>query len=89
LVEPTASVDVVNVAFPPLSCPVPSTIFPAIKVTGPVGLTVGDVMVAVKVTACPDVDGFGDEVSVAELVASVTTWFTTEDVLLRLFASPL
>ena len=52
LVEPTASVDVVNFAFPPpLSCAVPSTVFPAAKVTGPVGITVGEVIVAVKVTA--------------------------------------
>jgi predicted small secreted protein len=64
LVEPTASVEVVNFASPPLSCAVPSTVSPTAKVTGPVGVTVGDVIVAVKVTACPDVDGVGDDVSV-------------------------
>jgi hypothetical protein len=51
LVEPTGNVDVVNFAFPPLSCAVPSTVFPAVKVTVPVGTTVGDEIVAVKVTA--------------------------------------
>jgi hypothetical protein len=51
LVEPTASVEIVNFAFPLLSCAVPSTVFPAVKVTGPVGTTVGDEIFAVKVTA--------------------------------------
>ena len=40
----------------------------AMKVTGPVGITVGDVIVAVNVTACPCFDGFRDEMIVAELV---------------------
>jgi hypothetical protein len=51
LVEPTASAEIVSFAFRPLSCPFPSTVFPAVKVTGPVGTTVGDEIVAVKVTA--------------------------------------
>lgn len=66
----------------------PRIVFPMAKVTGPVGFTVGDVMVAVKVTASPEVDGLGEEVSVAELVASVTTSFSTGDVLPALLASP-
>jgi hypothetical protein len=49
-VEPTASVDVVNVALPLVSSTVPSVVFPAVKVTGPVGVVVGDVILAVKVT---------------------------------------
>ncbi len=53
LVEPAASVDVVNVAFPLVSSTVPSVVFPAVKVTGPVGVVVGEVILAVKVTACP------------------------------------
>jgi hypothetical protein len=32
-------------------------------------VTVGDVIFAAKVTACPEVDGFDEEVNVAELVA--------------------
>ena len=44
--------------------------------------TVGDEIVAVKVTACGlCVDGFGDEVSVAVLVVCRTSWFNTADVL--------
>lgn len=81
LVEPTASDEMVSVALPALSCIVPSTIFPDVKVTGPVGITVGDVIFAVKVTASPCVDGLGDEVSVALLVVSNTTWVRTVDVL--------
>ena len=73
LVEPTACVDVVNFALPPLSCAVPSTVLPAVKVTGPVGVIVGEAIVAVNVTDCPEVEGLGDEDSVAEVVASVIT----------------
>ena len=51
LVEPTVRAVVVNAAFPPLSCTVPSTVLPAEKVTGPVGFAVGEVTIAVKVTA--------------------------------------
>jgi hypothetical protein len=79
----------VNFAFPPLSCAVPSIIFPTAKVTGPVGITVGEVIVAVKVIACPKVDGLGDDVIVAELVVCNTVWFSTGEVLPRLFRSPL
>ena len=50
-VEPTASVDVVNFAFPAHSGAVPSTVLPTANITGPVGVTVGEVIVAVKVTA--------------------------------------
>ena len=88
VVEPTGSVDVVKVALPPLSCAVPSTVVPAVNVTGPVGVTVGDVIVALKVTLWPWVDGFGDEVSFAALVVCFTTWLRTADVLPALFPSP-
>jgi hypothetical protein len=44
-------VEVVKLALPLLSCAVPSTVFPAVKVTGPVAVTVGDVIVAVNVIA--------------------------------------
>jgi hypothetical protein len=50
VVEPTASVEVVNVALPSLSSTLPSTVFPAVKVTGPAGVAVGEVIFAVKVT---------------------------------------
>jgi hypothetical protein len=88
-VEPRLSVDVVNCALPPASCAVPITVFPAENVTGPVGITVGDVIVAVNVTGLPWLDGFSDELRAAALVVSTITWFNTADVLLRLCASPL
>jgi len=59
------------------------------KVTGPVGMIVGEVIFAVNVTAWPTVDGFGDAVSAAALVVLSTDWFTTGDALLWLLASPL
>ena len=88
LVEPTGSVDVVNVALPLVISTVPSVDFPAVKLTRPVGVVVGEVIRAVKVTTCPWVDGFGDEVSVVELVACCTTWFKIGDALGPLLASP-
>ena len=71
LLDPTARADVVRVAFPLLSWAVPNTVFPTVKVTGPVGVVVGEVMVAVKVTACPNADGLQEEVNVAEVEACV------------------
>jgi len=88
VVDPTASDEVVNVAVPLLSSTVPRVVFPVVNVTGPEGTTVGEVIFAVKVTACPCVDGLGDEVSVAELVACCTVWLKTGDVLPELLPSP-
>jgi hypothetical protein len=51
-------------------------------------MTVGDVIFAVNITACPSVDGFADDVSAAALVVCSTVWFSTADVLLRLLVSP-
>ena len=51
MVEPTVNVDVVNFALPPLSWAVPSTVLPAVNVTGPFAATVGEEIVAVNVTA--------------------------------------
>lgn len=81
VVVPTGSVEVAKVALPPVSSTVPSAVLPAVKVTGPVGLTVGEVMVAVKVAVWPSADGLDDEVMVAELAAWVMIWFMTAEVL--------
>jgi len=89
VVEPTASVDVVNVALPLVSSTVASVVFPAVKVTGPEGVVVGEVIFAVKVTDSPCVEGFGDEVRAAALVVWLITWFRMGDALLALLASPL
>ena len=60
------SEDVVKVACPPLSVPVPSVVAPSLKVTVPVGVPpplVG-VTVAVKVTGWPTLLGFCDDANV-------------------------
>ena len=71
--EPIGNTDVVNCALPPLSCTVPNNVFPIVNVIGPVGTTVGDEIVAVKVTASPIAEGLVDEVIVAALVVCWTT----------------
>ena len=73
---PTANAEVVNVAFPRLSLPVPSTVAPSLNVTVPVGVPeVAGFTVAVKVTAWPAADGFTEETT--EVVEAA--WFTTCD----------
>ena len=86
--EPAGRDEMVRVALPRVSCAVPSTVFPVVKVTGPAGVTVGDVICAVNVTAWPKMDGFGEDVIVAALVACSTVWFRMGEVLVRLLASP-
>src|SRR5271163_915662 len=64
---PARNVEVVNDAEPPFNDPVPSTFEPFSKVTvspsGGAGVTT-----AVKVTASPRVDGFGEDVSAVVVV---------------------
>ena len=68
----------VNFATPLLlSVPVPSVVEPSLKVTVPPGMPPpGDaaVTVAVKVTACPTVDGLTEEVRAVAVFALLTTW---------------
>ena len=45
--------------------------------------------VAVKVTDCPEFDGFSDEAKAVVVVALLTTWLTAFDVLPGKFESPL
>ena len=70
--DPTARVEVANVAFPPASVPVPKVFTPFLKVTVPVGVPPVDVTVAVNVTLAPNVEGFSDEATEVELVATFT-----------------
>jgi hypothetical protein len=74
---PTAKAEVVNVATPPLKVTAPIELPPSRKVTVPVGVpapgNTGET-VAVKVTGCPNTDGFGDEVKVVLVSALLTTW---------------
>src|SRR5205814_1575287 len=68
--EPTTNADVVNVATPPLSVPVPSTAAPSLNMTVPVGVPVAGetaVTVAVKVTLVPTTAGFFDDESAVAL----------------------
>ncbi len=64
---PTASVLVVNIAWPELfRVPVPRVLEPSLKVTVPVGVPAPGLFaatVAVKVTGCPNTDGWTEEVS--------------------------
>jgi hypothetical protein len=90
--EPTLRVEVVNVAWPePLSVPVPSVVAPSLKVIVPVGVPLPGaltVTVAVKVTDCPDTDGLADELREVVVLALVTVWVSTADVLPLKFPSP-
>src|SRR5213080_4273274 len=73
--EPTASVLVTNVAWPELfSVPVPRVLEPSLKVTVPVGVPAPGLFaatVAVKVTGCPNTDGWTEEVSPVVVPGSV------------------
>ena len=68
LCVPAVRLDVWNVAAPELSVPVPSFVVPSRKVTVPVGEPPLEAIVPVKVTACPVVAGFSEEVRVALVV---------------------
>src|SRR5437868_1971508 len=81
---PSGSDDVVAVATPPASVDVPIVVAPLVKVTVPV-TPFGTV--AVKVTACPGVDGFAEEVKATTGVALLTVW-VVDPVAGLLFESP-
>jgi hypothetical protein len=77
--NPTASVDVLYVAFPLLMVLVPSVVLPFLKVTVPVAAD--GVTVAVNVTDELNVDGFADEARVTVEFALLTVCVSAEDVL--------
>ena len=90
---PTASAEVVNVAMPPLSVPVPIGLPPSRNVTVPTGVPDPGATaetVAVNVTDWPKTDGFADEVTVVAVFALLTTCgFPVSDPVLPLkFPSP-
>ena len=73
---PAASADVVKVATPAASVPVPIEDPPSRKVTDPVAVPAPGATaetVAVNVTDCPNADGFSDEVSAVVEPAWLTT----------------
>ena len=88
---PTDSDEVVKVALPPERLAVPNVAAPSRNVTVPVGVpTPGEtaLTVAVKVTDCPNTDGFTDEVTVVELLALFTVCVMAAEVLELKLASP-
>ena len=82
----TVSVEVVNVATPPLSVHVPKVTPPSWNVIVPVAAD-GET-VAVKVTLWPYTDGFSDELRTVLVLALLTACERTLDALLLSMASP-
>ena len=79
--EPAASVAVISDAVPPLSATVPNGVAPSRNCTVPVGPEDG-LTVAVNVTACPNTEGFSDEVNAVDVVVTaLTVCVTADDVL--------
>jgi hypothetical protein len=70
--EPTNKADVLNVATPPDNVPVPMEVPPSLNVTVPVGVPTELVIVAVKATGTPKVDGLGDDVTPVDVDAWLT-----------------
>ena len=64
---------------------VASVVVPSVNLTVPVGVPPEEVMVAVRVTDDPDVDGFADEVTVVVVEPPVTT---CESAVLALLPKP-
>jgi hypothetical protein len=82
---PTANADVLRVALPLLSEPVPIVVPPSLNVIVPVA-AVG-VTVAVNVTAMPDIDGFAEDANATE-DACFTVCVSVVEVLVLSFVSP-
>lgn len=83
---PCVKADVENVAVPALTAPVPIATAPSRNWTLPVA--VDGVTAAVKVTACPSVEGFALDVSVSEEVALIN-WAIAGEVDPKTCESPL
>ncbi len=90
--DPTASDDVLKVAVPLVSETLPRDVVPSMKVTPPVGVPApGEVAetVAVKVTDCPNTEGFAAAVTLLVAAALLTTCVKgLVDVLVVKLASP-
>ena len=87
---PEASVEVLNFAASPLTATVFRRVAPSKKVTVPVTLPLNcGATLAVKVTDCPEFDGFCEEANEAVVVALLTTCFTTLDMPPPKVASPV
>ena len=89
--DPATSVEIVKLATPAASVPVPSVVEPSRNTTLPVGVPAPGVVapiVAVNVTAWPKVDGARFDATVAEVEAWFTVWVNTGDALPRNVESP-
>ena len=86
---PAESADVESDAVPPVSVAVPRELAPSKNCTVPVAAA-GDT-VAVKVTDCPDVDGFADDASAVVVLINeaFTVCVRIVDVLAAWVLSPL
>jgi hypothetical protein len=81
-----ASDEVLYMAIPLLTLPLPSVVLPSLNVTVPVAVV--DETVAVNVTEEPKADGFDDDKSVVVVLALLTVCVRTVEVLLLQFESP-
>jgi hypothetical protein len=82
---PTGRVEVASVAvllrpLPGARVAVPIEVVPFMKVTVPVGAPLGLVIVPVKVTDWPVLEGFSEDATVAVVLAAVTTWLIADEV---------
>lgn len=83
--DPTASVEVVKVAWPvPSRFEVPSVVEPFLNVTVPVGMPPLEVTVAVKVTGWLKTEGLAEELTVVVVAYLFTTWGAAESLPLLL-----
>ena|SRR5579863_4765463 len=90
LSAPEGRVEVDSFATPALIPVVPRVFVPEVKVTVPVTKPPNcGVTVAVKVTVCLGLEGFGDETRVVVVPAWFTTWFRGVEVLVANEAFPL
>jgi hypothetical protein len=90
--EPAANAEVVKLADPPCKTPHPTNVDPLFKnsmfpPSG--GVPELEATVAVKVTSCPVVDGFGDKVRVVVGGAPWIAWLNALDMLPTNVESPL
>ena len=85
--EPAASVLVTNIAWPePFRVAVPRVLEPSLKVTVPVGVPAPGlvaVTVAVKVTGCPNTDGWAEELRPVVVPGSVVVVVVDVDVVVE------
>lgn len=89
--EPTASTEVLRVADPELSAPVPSVVVPSLKVTVPVGVPAPGASaftIAVNVTGCPNTEGLVELASDVVVLAVFTVCVKIAEVLVAKLLLP-